>query len=423
MNDRAAIAWLARRTGFGLAPGQLDELSAAGLGATLDRWLEPDAHGVAPAPDPWAGVDLSVTRPQGKGGYNRQQRAVIGAWLTAMVRTPRPFEEWMRWFWHGHFVSSLRVVRRPGLMRNQLRTFAQLGLGDFPTLLRAATVDPAMLIYLNGDDNKVSSVNENYGREVLELFTLGIGHYSEADVRAGATALTGYAINFASGVARFVPVRHDDTPQTFLGRTGVHDVDSVVEAIVSHPACGPFITSELARAVLGPGVSAGLVASLAKDFVASGLQLRPLLRAIVEAGLDGGSTPLVLAPVPWAMAMLRATAVGFPAASAALDRDLPGAGQVPLDAPNVGGWPGGATWLTSSATLARYDLAGTLAVGADGANPAVQTAARRDWSGLADALGRPDGFGPATRQALDGVGPSDRTRLALAISSPDLVVA
>ncbi len=426
MDDRAAIAWLARRVGFGLAPGELDRLTAAGLSVTLDRWLDPSAHGVPAAPDPWTGLQLSVQRPRGMN-FGDQQRAMIAAWLRAMATTARPFEEWMRWFWHGHFVSTLQVVGRPALMHRQLLTLGQLGLGDFPSLLRAVTVDAAMLMYLNGDSSRLGRVNENYGREVLELFALGIGNYSEADVRAGATALTGYAIDFSTGVASFVPRRHDDTPQTYLDRTGVHDVDSVVDAIVNHPACGPFVAGELARAVLGPNVAAGLVASLAKDFVASGLQLRPLMRAIVDAGInDNASTPLVQAPVPWSVSMVRATGVPFADALKPVGRNLGGAGQVPFAAPNVGGWPGGTNWLTSSATLARYDLAGSLAVAAPPTSPALQAAGRADWSGLADALGHPTGFGAATRAALASLPSSGtdaaRTRLALAIAAPDLVV-
>ena len=106
--------------------------------------------------------------------------------------TTEPFAEWMRWFWHGHFVSTLRVVKQPQLMVQQLRLFGTLGLGDFRSLLRAVTIDPAMLIYLDGTTSTKGAVNENYGREVLELFALGIGNYGEADVRAGAEALTGW---------------------------------------------------------------------------------------------------------------------------------------------------------------------------------------------------------------------------------------
>jgi uncharacterized protein (DUF1800 family) len=429
MDERTAIAWLARRVGFGLAPGQLDELVADGLTTTVDRWLDPSAHGVPAAPDPWIGVPMSVVRPRGKES-GRQQRALIYGWLMTMAATPRPFEEWMRWFWSGHFVSTLRAVGAPALMRDQLRTWAQYGLGDFPSLLRAATVDTAMLVYLNGNTNQIGEVNENYGREVLELFSLGIGHYSESDVRAGATALTGYVRDVATGLTRFQPARHDDTPQTYLGRSGVHDVDTVVAAIVSHPACGPFIAAELARAVLGPGVDAGLVTRLGRDFVAGGLELRPLMRAIVEAGLDGASTPMVAAPVPWGIRMMRATQVPWGRLQQNLADMLAGAGQVPLDAPNVGGWPGGADWLSASATVARYNLVGWLAYYAPTTNPLVQAATAGHWDAVADDLGRPEGFAAPTRAALaamsataDGGRYAAADRLTVAMAAPEMVLA
>ena len=114
MDDRTATAWLARRVGFGLAPGELDQLAAAGLSTTLDRGSIPTAHGVAPAPDPWAGLDLSMACDPRARCRSTSSGRVIDGWLQAMATTPRPFEEWMRWFWHGHFVSTLRVVRRTG---------------------------------------------------------------------------------------------------------------------------------------------------------------------------------------------------------------------------------------------------------------------------------------------------------------------
>src|SRR5262249_35738337 len=155
-------------------------------------------------------------------------------------------------------------------------------LGDFRTLLRAVSVDPAMLVYLDGVKNVRNGVNENYGRELLELFSLGIGHYSEDDVRAGATALTGWSVVRQPPSSRFVARQHDDTPQTYLGHAGVHDVDTVVDAVVANDACPAWIAGKLAKAILGPDVDQGLVTKLAADFKAGGLQLKPLVRAILE---------------------------------------------------------------------------------------------------------------------------------------------
>ncbi len=177
--------------------------------AVVDHLVDPGAHGVAAAPDPWRSLDLAGYDPQDGAGLLR--RASVEAWLAAMFVTPRPLEEWMRWFWHGHFVSTLGTVKDPRLMVGQLRMLGAEGLGDFRTLLRAVTVDAAMLVYLDGTDSRIGEVNENYGREVLELFALGVGNYSEDDVRAGATALTGWHVDRRDGSRRVratVPRRH-----------------------------------------------------------------------------------------------------------------------------------------------------------------------------------------------------------------------
>jgi uncharacterized protein (DUF1800 family) len=426
VTERSQRAWLLRRAGFGPAAGELDRLEAVPVAQLLDTLVDPGAHGAGPAPDPWAGLDLTGEGNRSGGG------PVVTAWLRAMATTPRPLEEWMRWFWHGHFVSTLPVVKQPGLMVDQLRLLGRLGLGDFRSLLAAVTTDPAMLVYLDGAKSTRDEVNENYGREVLELFALGFGAFGEADVRAGAVALTGWTVTGArTGEARaqLVARRHDDTRQTYLGRTGVHDVATVVDAIVAHPACAPFVTAKLAHALLGPDVDADLVASLAADFARSGLALRPLVRAILAAGLEGRGTTLVRAPVPWLVAMIKASGADPAKAVQAASGSLRPAGQVPLSAPNVGGWPGGRAWLTSSATVGRWNLAQHVA-GATAATGAARSAATGgSWRVLADVLGQPDGFGAPTEDALDrlrGDGKAGRTgemALALAMAAPDLVMA
>jgi len=269
-------------------------------------------------------------------------------------------------------------------------------------------------------------VNENFGREVLELFALGIGNYSEDDVRAGSTALTGWTVDRRAQAAVFRPNRHDDRPQTYLGRAGVHDVDSVVDAIVAHPACAPFVTGRLSRAILGPDVDQGVLDSLARGFVASGLQLRPLVRSILEAGLNGASSPLVVAPVPWMVAALRALELDVAGLGRSPLPELQAAGQVPMAAPNVGGWPSGSAWLTSSTTLARISLAASMARAAPSTNVARQAATTGDLAALANGLGRPEGFSPATAAALRSLGSgaaATSTILTVALASPDLEIA
>ncbi len=433
MDERETIAWLYRRAGFGLAPGQLDDLEARGVGAVIDELVDGDQAGLAPNPDPWAAVTFHDHRLQEFRVADRI--AAIRAWVLAMATTPRPTEEWLRWFWHGHLVSGLQVVEHPELMVGQLRTYGELGLGDLPGLLAATTVDPAMLIYLDGAGSVAGAPNENYGRELMELFALGIGNYTEHDIQQAAAALTGWRVNPDTGAAVLVAARHDDTARSFLGVDGVHDVDTVVDAVVAHEACAPHIARSLGEAVLGAGLDDALVGELASTFLDAGLVIRPLLRAVLEAGAEGRGGPAILRPVPWMLGAARALEIDLEAVVApdgggpgrGLGLALEVMGQVPMRPPNVSGWPGDSAWLSSSATLARWNAAGVLATLAAPEGAALEAAVTGDWERLADVLGRPGGFGAPTLDALAEAGGAGGAPgvapLTLALACPEMIQA
>lgn len=428
-SDRSAIAWLHRRAGFGLAPGELDRLEKVGVDAVLDRLVDPARHGVAPIRDPWTGLRLSQTGATNPN-FRQEAQAAIGAWLDHLATTGRPTESWLTWFWHNHFATAIAKVRLAGLMVTQLRLFQRAGAGSFPALLRAVTVDPAMLVWLDGRDNTRRTPNENYGREVMELFALGVGHYTEADVKACAAALSGWKLApGAATTSRFVAAQHDPTPQRLLGRT-VRDVNSVVATLAAQPACPTFIAGAFVEAVLGTA-DAGLIADLARRFRAADLDVRTLLRATLEAGLarlDGPESArpaVVVAPVPWLAAARRATGATVGRQVAATQ--LRAAGQVPMNPPNVGGWPGGGAWLSTATTVARANLAAALATATKDTSPVLRAAASGDHARLADLLARPDGFSTATRGALTDArragGRPGVAALTIALASPDLTVA
>jgi uncharacterized protein (DUF1800 family) len=418
MDVAATVARLHRRAGFGLAAGDLDGAVERGVDAEVARLLDPAAAGVPAPADAWDGVDLTFA----KGAVAATAVDMVHGWINRMITTARPLEERVAWFWHGHFVSALSKVRLPVAMATQIRLFQTAGLGSFPALVKAVTVDPAMLLYLDGTTSTGAAPNENYGREVLELFTLGRGNYTEADVHAGAVALTGWHVDRSDpSKAAFAPRRHDDSPQTYLGTTGVHDVDTVVAAITAQPACAAFVAGKIARDVLGGSVGADVVADLAARFTASGLDIRTLVAATIDklvGGVDGGG--VVLAPVPWLVAAMRAT--GATLTPRPLAAALKAAGQVPLLAPNVGGWPRGDAWYGSATVVARFDLAAAIATAAPADNPAVAAAAAGDGGALANALGLPAPFGAMTAAALAAVSDA-RSRLVIALTSPEFVVA
>jgi uncharacterized protein (DUF1800 family) len=416
VDARTTISRLHHRLGFGITGDALDAAVARGVEATVAATFGPTPAGAPTPPDPFAGLDLTFE----KGKVAEQTVAMVAAWIGRMVASPRPVADRMGWFWHGHFVSSIEKVRRPALMARQIDLFLAAGLGSFVDLVKAVTIDPAMLWYLDGRDSTAAAPNENYGRELLELFTLGRGNYSETDVQAGARALTGYRLANDDAAPTFVPRRHDDRLQRYLGLDGVHDVDGVVRAATHHPACAPFVTAKLARAVVGPSTDDAHLSALSAGFTSSGLQIGALVGALARLladGVDGG--PVVQPPVPWLVHALRAT--GATLDPKVLARGVRAAGQLPFAPPNVAGWPSGAAWFASATIVARFDLAAAIATAAPADNACAAAAAKGDLDALAHALGRPGPFVPATLAALREVsdGPS---RLVVALTAPDLVL-
>ncbi len=415
MNERDAIIWLHRRAGFGLSATELDAAVTAGSASELDRLLDPQAAGGAPA-DPWDDSKLPLDVK------DRLSRVyAIDTWLDTMAATTEPLVERIAWLWHGHFVSAFDKVKVAKLMVDQIRLFRRSGLGSFTGLLHDVTIDPAMMLYLDLRTSTGSMPNENYAREVMELFTLGVGDYAEADVHTGAIALTGWTLKQRVTPA-FVARRHDDTEQTYLGRRGVHDLDSVVAAIAARPAMATFVAATFADELLGTA-PADVVASLAATFTAAVFDLRTLVRATLQAGLDGTSAPLVLGPVPWLASVRRVTGARLS------DRQtkqalvlLRSAGQIPMYPPNVAGWPGGRAWFASAAMVARANLAALVAAATPADSAVLAAAHQEDVGSLATALALPgDGFGQASAAAITqetaGV-----ERLALALASPETFV-
>ena len=417
MDERSVIATMHRRAGFGLTGSELDAAVARGVKAEIERLVDPATAGFAAPPDPWDGMDLGYAQ----GTVRAKGSDMIDRWLSRMADSTRPAHDRLAWFWHGHLTSSLAKVKVPSAMADQIRLFWQLGLGRFDVLLRAVTTDPAMLVYLDGTESTGTAPNENYGRELMELFALGrTAGYTEADVQAAARALTGWRVGpkRTDVAARFDPKRHDDQPQTLLGLGGVHDVDTVMKAVTGHPACASYLAGKLARAIVGPAVDPGFVTLLANRFRSSGLDVADLLRASLEglaAGQDGG--PVVLAPVPWLVMVERLCGVRLE--SKVRLAGLQAAGQLPLNPPNVAGWPGGEAWFTSATVVARFDIAAAIASAVAPDHPIVAAAA--DPARLAQLLGLPGGFTAGTTAQLNAVR-EPAARLVVALTSPELVL-
>lgn len=405
------VARLHRRMGLGRRAAELTSVGSSDRDATIARSLDPTI-----GPDPWLGTDYTIDPSDNGGGRRRRRAQAIAAWIEAMVASEHPSVEWLAWFWHGHFVSAIPEVKNPQFMVDQINLFREGGRGSFEDLTSSVTVDAAMLRYLDGAESTGDAPNENYSRELLELFALGHGTFTEADVAAGARALSGWTIQRSSGRPELVPRRHDDTPQQYLGATGVSDVHGVVRAVADHPAVAAYIARKLAAEIVGPDVSDDVVERSAASFRAADLSIAALLAALVDevvGGSDGGT--IVSSPVLWYVAARRATGAA-PDSTQALEQ-LRGAGQVPWLAPNVSGWPSGAAWNSAATIVARFNLA-RLVSKATPAGSSALTAA--DTAALSAALGVPGKWSAATAAALDGLDdPVDR--LTLALVSPEFV--
>ncbi len=336
--DSALIAHLLRRTSFGPLPGQVEALMAGGVNAAIEVVLAAQPPALPPAPS------LDKSKPL----------ALTQWWLARMADPAVGLAEKMTWFWHGHFTSSRKKVADAGLMYGQNLLLRQSALGNFRTLAQQVTIDPAMLWYLDGRTSTASAPNENYAREFMELFALGLDQYSQDDVHQGAIALSGWRIDETAGTARFVARFGPTGPVPYLGKQ-VGSAQDVVNAACDHPACAPFVVAKVFAYLAGIPPTPEQQSRLAGLFVASGLDLLPLVSAILRdpAFLDMRlNRPRY--PVEWVTAAMAAVGLSDPALAYRLCVSM---GQVPFVPPNVAGWPADLSWLAPSDALVRAALA------------------------------------------------------------------
>ena len=409
MEERQALGWLGRKIGWGLAPDQWDAWKSLGVDAVLDLLVDPDAYGVPARPDPFANIEIDPDNLQ------RAMRLGLSSWIKNLIATPRPLESFMEFFWSDYFAVSARSVRPTYLMFDHMNLLGSHALGNFAELLTEVTTDAAMLVFLDGANSAAGNPNENFGRELLELYTVGIGNFTETDVKAAASALTGWQVRRRNPVPVYRPQRHDDTPRTLLGIDGVHDVASVIDATVSNPATAARVVDKLATAILGPDHDRALVAPLVDSF-AEDLEIRPVVLALLDLGVNGAATPAIIEPLAWFTTAARFAGV-TPGQSPSRDF-FRTSGQIPFFPPNVGGFPEPDAYLSSSATIARFNLSAELAKRAQ--QRAIE--ASTDVDELANTLGLVDGFTATSRDAI-GALPAGAGRIAASLASPDLLVA
>lgn len=384
--DRRLARHLLERAGFGGPPAEVDALVALGPRDAVAKLVEYPAPRDEPAPD-FLTVDVSglddldnltdEQRRQRLQEIQRQARQGIVAlkawWLQRMVATAHPLEEKLTLFWHGHFATEAEKVRHGHALWRQNQTLRRHARGDFGDLLLAVSRDPAMLVYLDNQLNQEGRPNENYARELFELFSLGIGHYTEQDIEETARAFTGWGVRgmrqqFGQEAHfQFNPRLHDDGEKTVFGVTGRLDGADIIPLILRQPSCAPFVLAKLYRHFVTDQPTAddrAVIDDLADLWRDSGYHLQPVLQALFTSEAFYAERQFgaqIKSPVQLVVGTLRRCGLDLPAeAGRGLVFMLAGMGQNLFDPPNVAGWPGGEDWINTSTLLQRYNLIGNL---------------------------------------------------------------
>lgn len=281
-------------------------------------------------------------------------------WLYRMVQTQAPLIEKMTLFWHGHFATSYRKVGRVPLMVQQNELFRKRALGNFRELVLEVGKDPAMMVWLDANSNRKGKPNENYAREVMELFTLGIGNYTEDDIKEAAKAFTGWSVNRDTGEVHFNAKQHDTSVKHVLGETGNFDETSVVGVLFDQKALPRYMATKLLQYFAANDPSPEWIEAVAADFHDKrtvGEVLQNLFLSDEFYKPEHRST-LIKTPAEYVAGILRALDIPLSKGFAGAMRKM---GQELYLPPDVAGWRGGATWLMSSSLLARYQFAQSVA--------------------------------------------------------------
>ena len=371
-NEMALMAHLLRRAGFGATQEELEQYVSKGYEATVEELLHPEQS---------TPLDEDVIRR-----YHVDQNSLMlvessqANWLYRMINTKRPLEEKMALFWHGLCATAYGKLNHAKGVVNQTNIFRRSGLGSFHNLLLELSRDPAMIFWLDNKDNHKDAPNENYGRELLELFSMGIGNYSEDDVKACARAFTGWTIQNAEYMSIrasrdsvwphgridwqfvYLPEDHDDTPKTFLGRTGRFNGEDIIDIICQHPATGWFIAGKLYGYFVSDSPDEAATQVLADEFRETKGDIRSVMRTLFLSDFfrsKNARYARVKSPAELVAGTARlAGSRQFPhwsIVNLALDSNF--MGQELLNPPTVEGWHTGREWIDTGTLVERVNSA------------------------------------------------------------------
>ena len=367
--DEADARHLLTRTGFTPSPAELRAWVGQTPAEAVDRLLA-DAQQARLLQEPPAFTREPIEPPLNRLADPAQRKAALERvveqslelrtwWLEQMLATPTPLAERMTLFWHNHFATSVQKVRQPQGMWRQHELLRRHALRNFRELLHDVARDPAMLIYLDGAGNRVQAPNENFAREVMELFTLGEGHYTEADVKEAARAFSGWTVDREQWQARLRPRLHDAGSKTVLGRSGRFGADEVLDLLLEQAQAPRFISGKLWREFVSPeprnAAEKAELERVAARLRAGGWQVAPALRELLLSEAfwaPENRAVLIKSPVELAVGSLRqfemqlADALPVALVTAKLGQGL-------FAPPNVKGWPGYTAWIDSTTLLER----------------------------------------------------------------------
>ena len=413
--DIALMAHLMRRAGFGESREELEARVAKGYEATVEELLHPEEQTPVDRLDllryhPW------TWKPGTLSGMGASE------WLHTMINTQRPLEEKMTLFWHQVFATGVSKIDHYDELVDQTALFREKGMGDYRELLLSLAKDPAMIYWLDNCDNHADAVNENWGRELLELFSMGVGNYTEEDVREASRAFTGWTISpkLPRGpLGRFDwyfeynEWDHDDTEKTFLGQTGNFNGDDIIDIICQDPATARFVARHLYNFFVAdePQVPAWSVTPpndpeaidlLAKTFIDSNYDLTPVLRVLFNSEFfKNARFAKIKSHAEVVVSTLRlAGGFEFPAPGLGNLSRQPGyMGQELLNPPSVEGWHTGTEWINSGSLMSRINFTADMV--SDVSRPGIQKiiGRLRDQGELS-----PEGF---VDTCLDLMGPLD----------------
>ena len=431
MNEkRLETSRLMQRFGFGPRPGEYALALKEGVEATRTKVLtvptvdagaarvvEPEITdlGKRPAANSKEIVPFSIAMR-----FQTQQMTMW--WLDRMALSDHGLTERMTWFWHGHWATALQKLNYAMPMYNQNKTLRTYCLGNFKDMSRAMVNDGALQYWLDGQDSTLKSPNENLGRELMELFVLGVGRYSEDDVKAAARALTGYQVNKSSGAVTFNARRHDASPVTLLGKTQAFTGESLSDFLVAREDNATFIAERLWYRFISS--TEAMPANFSAKSAFAGRDISAAVNAMAsDPAIRDSKNDLVKAPVEWFIAACRALEL-TPSnlkTPGQLFNYLDKLGQVPFNPPNVGGWPAAQAWLSSATAQYRIAFAAWLIKQSDlrGLKEipvGSRVAKSADWLGVAE-------WSPRTQSTLRASLADPAQFALLALCSPEFIVS